>query len=151
MDKKKKKVYSTKYKLGRKYYGTHIYADSIYEAREIAKRRNIGEKELWKQGVVTNGYGQKMNMEIMNPDFRNLSNYEFLNKLPEIIHSACFMGFILSKQGKAKTEDLIGDGGIIHELIHLLQSGTENPREFIRIRGQFHAMQMQVEGMFDFK
>jgi len=45
----------------------------------------------------------------------SLSDKEFMDRLPEIIHSACFIAWI-----KGLGQDAISDVGIVHELAHLL-------------------------------
>jgi hypothetical protein len=46
----------------------------------------------------------------------NMTNKEFLNSLPSILHFACFVSFIK----EIPSYNLLDDEGIIHELVHLL-------------------------------
>lgn len=58
----------------------------------------------------------------------NLSDEAFLVSLPEALHLACIVGW-LKELGPEAT---IGEVGIVHELVHLLHSGTTTPLEEIR-------------------
>jgi len=35
------------------------------------------------------------------------------------LHAACFLGYQALKSGAASPEDLLGDGGLIHEIAHV--------------------------------
>lgn len=142
------KRFVTSYKQGKNKFGSHIYAKSFKEAERIVVERNIGEIVIGISGGTTDGYGRHVPEELENPDFRKINDYQFLNLLPQIIHSANFLGFIAFKSGKIKIEELIGDHGVIHELVHLMESEILNTRQIKRTRGLFYNLQSKVPSNF---
>jgi hypothetical protein len=142
------KKYNTSYVSEHKKYGSHIYARSFREAQEIAKSRNIGEKIMGVGGVVTDGYNRVVPEELINPDFRELTDNEFVHELPKIIHSACFLGLIAVSSGTANVNDLLGDNGVVHELVHLLNGSSLTTRNIRRARGRFYKLQDKAIGNF---
>ena len=63
-----------------------------------------------------------------------LSDEEFLRSLPAALHLACIISW-LKELGPDAT---IGDQGIVHELVHLLHSGTT--ATVAEVREQFRVM-----------
>lgn len=58
-----------------------------------------------------------------------MSDSEFLEKLPDAIHLACFICFLK----EIPTYVCLADKGIVHELVHLLkENGTTTSLEDIR-------------------
>lgn len=53
--------------------------------------------------------------------FITLSDDEFLADLPAILHFACFVCFVKEIPNSV----CLSDKGIIHELVHILQSGID--------------------------
>ncbi len=53
--------------------------------------------------------------------FIELSDDEFLADLPAVLHFACFVCFIK----EIPSYVCLSDKGIIHELVHMLQSGVD--------------------------
>jgi len=49
--------------------------------------------------------------------FKTMSDEEFMNNLPDIIHFACFVCWL---KGTYEAWHACSDTGIIHELVHLL-------------------------------
>ena len=41
------------------------------------------------------------------------------------LHGACLLGFLLLKTGKATVEEILGDYGLVHELIHFKDFGRD--------------------------
>lgn len=133
------KKFVTQYKINGTKYGSHIYAKNLFDAESFARMRCMGEKILGESESLLNGYGKPVPDEIDNPDFRNLSDYEFLHRLPQIIHSAIFLGYVAIKSGRA-TVEILSDEGIIHQLNHLL-NGDVDKRKIRRARGKFMSLQ----------
>lgn len=65
------------------------------------------------------------------------SEEEFMNNLPEILHFCSFMSFVLD----LTNEQTLADGGVIHELVHLL---NENTRLYTKVRD----VQEKIEELF---
>lgn len=140
------KKYSTEYRVNKSKYGSHIFAKSFKEAELLVEERGIGEKILGCQVSVTDGYGRKVPHELENPTFDDLSDFEFVYELPKIIHTACFLVFIAASSRKMNIYDSVGDQGIIHELVHLLNGSGRDTRSIRRVRGQFVALQNKIPG-----
>ena len=45
----------------------------------------------------------------------------------EVLHMACFVGFLALKSGVVNIEDVLGDVGLIHEIAHNLDIGEGDP------------------------
>lgn len=136
------KKFITQYRIYSAKYGSHIYAENLKTAELIAAKRNLGEKILGESESLLNGYGKTIPDEIDNPNFRKLSDYEFLHHLPQIIHSAIFLGYVAIKSDRA-TVEILSDEGIIHQLNHLL-IGDIDKRKIRRARGKFIQLQRLV-------
>lgn len=72
-------------------------------------------------------------MREMHLEFSNLTDEEFLSRLPEIIHFAVFAAWIK----EIPTEVCLSDKGIIHELVHLLHLPGEPVLSLKEIRTMF--------------
>lgn len=64
--------------------------------------------------------------------FCKLSDREFIYQLPNIIHFACFVGYLK----ELSATDTISDEGIVHKLVHLLCI-SEPLNDLQEIREQF--------------
>ena len=64
-----------------------------------------------------------------------MTDEEFLNNLPSAAHLACFIGWMK----ELSLNELVGDQGIVHELIHLMDN-TREIRELPKIRKQFESL-----------
>lgn len=64
-------------------------------------------------------------------EFCAMSDEEFLRKLPRAAHFACIVGWLKELPADAT----IGDCGIVHELVHLMTTGTTTP--LANVRSQF--------------
>lgn len=62
-----------------------------------------------------------------------LSDMAFMSKLPEITHFACVVSYLK----EIPLEHVVGDRGIVHELVHLMHIPDGNTRTFKDIRKQF--------------
>lgn len=143
----KVKKYSTSYRVNNNTYGSYIYAKSLSDAEMLAEKRNIGETVYGVAGIVKDGYGRTVPEDLINPDFRDLNDYEFLHNLPAVIHSACFMGFIAASSGVFTVAELLGDEGVVHELVHLMNGSRLSTRNIRRARGKFMELQNKVTGL----
>lgn len=61
-------------------------------------------------------------------EFVNMTDEEFLSSLPKASHLACIICYFK----EVPSYNCIGDTGIIHELIHLMDEGTTTGLEDIR-------------------
>ena len=89
-------------------YSSHIVCDNWEEFHRLVKVRNLDEVEFRTTRKI--------------PKFQDYSKYgykRFMENLPEIAHQVAFLSFINMKAGFLTTEDVIGDAGVLHEIIHL--------------------------------
>ena len=93
---KSKIKYITKYPCGQSFFSFHVYANNYLEAKEIAEKRKIGE-------IICGETNEKTNKELSNKD---------------ILHEICFLSYICLKSGIVDVEKILGDYGLLHEIIH---------------------------------
>lgn len=62
-----------------------------------------------------------------------LSDMQFMAKLPEITHFACAVSYLK----EIPLEHVVGDQGIVHELVHLMHIPDGNTRTLKEIRKLF--------------
>lgn len=92
------KRFVTKYRVGNRSYGADIYANSQSEAEAMCKQRSIGE--------VVHGQG-RLKGGLRRPRTRQ-----------EKLHEAIFLGWIALEMGKTTPRKLLGDTGLVHEMVH---------------------------------
>ena len=68
-------------------------------------------------------------------EYIELSDSEFMERLPEITHLAC----ILSYLDRLGTMHVLSDEGLVHQLIHLMHIPDEPLINIIAIRSPFEA------------
>lgn len=101
-------------------YSAYVHANSLRHARDICRRRGIGER-------------------IVSPYARLRSRpYEPLSALLnsrkakplQIVHAAIYLGWLAMRAGKIEANDLLHDEGLIHEIVHDLapRSGRSRRR-----------------------
>lgn len=105
----------TSYKVNGNLYGSYILGDNITAIRTAIKKRGLGEK---MDSVI-------MDIEPTFPDYGKMSLKEIKNKIPEIIHSTCFLSQIAINSNNIKVADVIGDEGILHLLSHSINSSNK--------------------------
>lgn len=123
-----------------------LYAKSWKEAEVIAEKRNIGEKILGVSAGVKDGYNRKISAETYSPTFIKITDYDFINQLPKIIHLACFLCFVGANQKTLTINDCISDNGIIHKLIHLMNEDRLTKTKIRTMRIRFVRLQKSIFG-----
>ena len=93
------KHYLTEYRLENESYSFYVNAHTIEEAQSIINDRNIGEEICG---------------EIENPPIP-----QTLNSL-QLLHYVCFASFMALKANKLTIEEVLGDRGVLHEVIHII-------------------------------
>lgn len=84
------------------------------------------------------------------PDYSRLNNKEFRNRLPEILHTACFLSLFALNAGTASIEDILGDEGVIHELAHAIANIDGcNKKSLNCLRDLVKNLQQQAIGFYD--
>lgn len=85
---------------------TQFFAATFEDAQRYAKERGINEEIL---GLATS-----------IPPIVLPSEWLAMGNIREALHAACWMGFVGLSSGKVTPYELLGDGGVIHNLSHLL-------------------------------
>jgi hypothetical protein len=97
---------------------TYVINGTAYSSYILGNRITRIKKMVNQRGLNESVESQVMDIKPM-PDYQNLSDNEFMEMLPEIIHTATFLSFIALKANTITVEDVLGDEGVLHELTHL--------------------------------
>lgn len=95
----------SKYKIGSEEFSSFIVAKDWHEAEFRARERGIGETIV----------GQS--------DISDIESYSDVTDIGSLLHWVCFLSFIALESGKATPLQILGDRGVLHELVHF-QSGS---------------------------
>ena len=98
---------------------TYIIHDNKFASYIIGNNLQEVEKKLFLRGMNEIIESDIMPIQGM-PDYSKLEKEEFIKNLPEILHTACYLGFVALKAQTMTFEEILGDEGIIHELTHIL-------------------------------
>lgn len=122
-------------------YQSYILCTSLAQARELIDVRNLDEKI---ESSITD--------IAVIPDYKDLSDGEFIDKLPDILHLASYLSYIALSAKTMSVQEVLGDHGIIHELTHLNNnvvapdaSASNNVK---KIREMFYQLQKKAIGIF---
>lgn len=119
-------------------YVSYVIGDSIAEIKQLIKQRNLNERIAGKIKMV----------DVLS-NYKCISDYEFLLKLPEIFHTACFIAMVASKAGNIRAEELIDDEGLLHELSHLMTNSIIPSEDSLeKIRDKFYNLQSKAPGLY---
>jgi len=103
-----KKGVLTSYKVGKNLFSSYVVGNN--------------DSEIYEK-IVSRGLDEKIESSLIEvetiPDYSTLSDLEFIMDLPQIIHTTCFMSLIALKANKISIDEVLGDEGILHELIHI--------------------------------
>jgi hypothetical protein len=99
----------TSYFINGNKYASYVLGKSMDEVMAVIEMRGLGE-------IIESGL-----MEIENtlPDYSQLSDSDFIARLPEIMHSMSFLSFVAASSKTVSAKELLGDEGLLHELTHL--------------------------------
>lgn len=108
-------LFLTDYSEGDGTYGAYIEADTLAHARQIAGQRGLNERIMGRVGAAA----------MPNRLRALIEDGEWL----EAAHEACFLGFVGLSSGALTPRDLLGDQGLVHELLHLARPLSHHPNE----------------------
>ncbi|MDP4283844.1 MAG: hypothetical protein Q8891_05440 [Bacteroidota bacterium] len=129
----------TKYNINGVDYGSYILGNDISTVKEIARSRGLNE-EIESQIMEVHPI----------PDYMQLSDSDFINRLPEILHTVTFLSFIAVKANTISAEELLNDEGLIHELAHLLANIDGcHKKSLICIRDLLKHLQEKAIGCYE--
>ena len=92
-----KTKFITEYPVGSDFYSSYVFADDLENAKEVCRRRNIGEVVI----------GTTDNIE---------SNKDL--DMKDVLHEVIFLSYIGLKSNTISLEETLGDKGIVHEVSH---------------------------------
>lgn len=101
----------------------------------MIKRFKIKRKDITYSYVV-NGKSFSTSLHELKKEYERLKNLpddKFIKEINKALHLSCIISFLK----KLDIEDTIGDYGIIHQLIHLLDIPDEPLIDIKEIRNQF--------------
>jgi hypothetical protein len=108
-------LFLTDYAEGEGTYGSYIEAENAGHARQLAGQRGLNERILGK--IEAPALPHRLRQSIHEENWANA------------IHEATFLGFVGLSSGALTARDLLGDHGLIHELIHLARPFKHHPDE----------------------
>lgn len=97
--------FATTYKVEDEQFAFFVIADDLVHAQQIADQRGIGEV------IVGQLESNPMAVPVRNAN--------------SILHSLCFASYIALKSGKATPEQILGDRGVLHEFVHILDDSAD--------------------------
>jgi hypothetical protein len=128
----------TTYIINGNKYSSYILGDNIRQIKHLLDLRGINEKiESKIQSINT------------IEDYSILSDSLFLENLPAITHLACYLSFIALKSKMISIEDIVGDEGIVHQLVHLMTDSIQRDTVTLkRIKTDLRNLQKLAPGLY---
>lgn len=128
----------TSYKIGEESYASYILGTSIEKIKKAVDLRGLGEmldSSICDIAVIE--------------DYSLLSDCEFKNRLPEIIHTWCYLSLIAFNSGGLSIQEILSDRGIIHELTHILHIGETSETNIKGVKHRLRLLKKIVVGIYD--
>ena len=119
---------------GRHRFGTKIRATEE-TIDEIVEARNMGEvRERYDPRPTTKPPPEKSLADLIEDGGFTV----------DALHMACFVSFMALKSGAATVESVLGDCGLIHEIVHNMAFG-EGREPVVATRGEVARMAREIE------
>ena len=134
-----KKGVLTSYLINGNKYGSYILGQNFSDILKLINTRGLNETI------------ESSMMEIDNtmPDYARLSDREFLQRLPEILHTVSFLSLVALNSKRLTPFDILGDEGIIHELTHLnIDINDCNKKSLTFVRDLISTLQKNAIGFY---
>lgn len=109
------KLFLTDYAEGEGTYGDYLEAENVTHARQLAIQRGLNERILGETAGA-----------MIPHRLRHLIRDE---KWVEAAHEACLLGFVGLMSGALTPREVVGDHGLVHELLHLSRPLKHHPDE----------------------
>lgn len=103
-------------KEGRKkhLYATYIKAKDFESAKDFVKIRGLNET------IISGPYPISFIKAVVKPSIL-FTRGDF----KECLHTLCFLGLIMHNAGVLSVKELLGDIGVLHELVHQLEGNVK--------------------------
>lgn len=109
------KTFLTAYSMSGHHYGAYLQANNLTHARELAGRRGLNE--------VIDG-------EVAAPAIpHRLAQHIAAGHWLEAAHETAFLTFVGLTSGALTPREVLGDSGLLHELLHLAIARPHHPDE----------------------
>lgn len=102
-------------------YGSGVWATSIPEAQALIEQRNVPGETLEDAMPVASCFHQPAHIHVEEA----LLDMKSRKKFNSGLHALTFLSYLASCAGTATHEHILGDGGILHEFIHVM-TGSAN-------------------------
>jgi|GEM_PF-3694370 len=106
---KQPSIYLTKYWASDAWWSFFVVADSWEGAKAIADARGLGEVVEGVQSVAD-----------FNADSVAVKSFS------DLLHMGCFLSYVALKSGKATPEEILGDRGVLHEIVHVVTGSFDD-------------------------
>lgn len=127
----------TSYEIQKEKYASYILGNDIEKIKKAAIERNLNE-------VIESGI---RNVSVIE-NYGHLSDEQFMLRLPEILHTCCFLAFVAIKSGRYDLAGVLGDRGIIHEISHLIHLGQTPETTVSDVKKMFSHLSNAVVGIY---
>jgi hypothetical protein len=107
------------------YFGTHIWARHMEEAKAFALARNIGEIIIGRSYTSPKSRPHPLPSEMLRK--RRLTPRQRI----EVLHAVSFLAYLCVQSLGTPAHETVGDEGFVHETIHSLLSGTPQRAQMI--------------------
>ena len=131
------KLFETVYADSGGCYGGEIEARTIAGAERLALQRGLNERVIG-MGADAKPRTQGIAELVLKPRRKP-------KDLLDALHEACFLGFVGLQSGTLTARELLGDGGLVHELVHKM-SGHTTPDLDARIAKMAREFECRVPG-----
>lgn len=102
-------IYLTKYLAADAWWSFFAVADSWEEAQAVADSRGMGEMVQGVQSV------SEFNAESVA-----------VKSFSDLLHMGCFLSYVALKSGKAIPDEILGDRGVLHEIVHVITGSCDD-------------------------
>lgn len=128
----------TSYKVNDNLYSSYILGTDLVAIKKAVKKRGLRE-------TIDS---QIMDIDIPFPEYDKMSLKEIEGRLPEIIHSTCFLSHIALNSKNISIADVLGDEGILHLLSHSLDSSS-NKKSLTCVRDLIRDLRIKATGCYE--
>lgn len=130
-------VFATKYQVGGNpecLYASYVRAKSLSDAVNICQIRGLNEEIDFRIGNKSHDKLDKTPLELFK-------SYRFL----DCLHSLAFYSSIYLRMNPEHIDEILGDQGVLHEMIHFMKHGETGGVEEVT----FEQMERQISDFQD--
>lgn len=106
-------------------YSSFIRAKNLKQAEKLAAQRGLGERVICKWSPDGRKAPYPLPSDLLRK--RSLSPKQRM----DIIHGTCFLSYLLMQSAKAPPSGILGDEGLLHQVIHSMSFGRPSRKQLI--------------------